>query len=84
MSELTIIADVLERFSDVGVVGIMLLVFGLVVTGQLYTKGRVQDIKDGYEARIERLESILDDFYTEQRRESLSRRRVAGRRKASS
>lgn len=72
--DLNQLADSLERFSDVGVVGVMVLVFALIVTGQIYTKGRVDDIKTAYQERIDRLESVIDDFYREQRLDNRSRR----------
>lgn len=75
MSELNVLADVLERFSDVGVIGYSLLIFGLIITGWLYTRMQVNEIRAGYEDRIKRMEKVLDDFYAEERRAAASRRR---------
>lgn len=68
--DLTTLADAMERFSEVGVIGYSIAIFGLIVTGWLYTRGQVETIKKSYEERIARMEKILDQKYAaEERRE---------------
>lgn len=43
--DLNVLADTLERFSDIGIVGCALLFTIAIVTGQISTKKQVDEIK---------------------------------------
>ena len=74
--DLTTIADSLERFADVGVVGYSILFVALLITGQIYTKGRVEEIKANCQDRIDELKADLAD----ERRSDLRDERRENRR----
>ena len=56
--DLNVLADTLERFSDIGIVGCALLFTIAIVTGQVFTKKQVEEIKAAYEARLTILEGV--------------------------
>ena len=57
--DLNLLADTLERFSDIGVIGCALLFVIAIVTGQLYTKRQVDEIRTECAADIATLTKEL-------------------------
>ena len=57
--DLNLLADTLERFSDIGIVGCAMLFVIAIITGQLFTKKQVEEIRVECAADIARLEAEL-------------------------